>query len=320
MTVPEPTKKLYIMPAFIAATTRILILIVLMMGLSCQKEHSEEVSKGSLRIVSDFHEKNRSEVQVFSHNAATAKVITTSRGAKVHIPTNGFETQDGRPVTGNVTISVKEIYTPGEMILNNMPTTASGRLLESAGEFEIKVSQNNNPLKLSAGSFIQIDIPRTVQDLQGMQVFNGTPNADGNIEWAVNTSPGNVVVRDSLLFSDAKLFADDINWINCDKFINDPTVEFSAFPGNAPGSDSTNVFVHLTGRNTVVKMNWTQGLNYFKADKLLAVPSTIVGISAKNGLLYASIIPVTVTQGSSITMNFLPYTEKELKDKLAKLR
>ncbi|MBC7826538.1 MAG: hypothetical protein H7122_02240 [Chitinophagaceae bacterium] len=309
------------MPARIVSMKRMPVLIaVLLLVLSCQKELSDEVTQTSLTIISDFHEKNRNDVQAFSVNPATAITITTNKGAKIYLPVNGFSTQDGRPVTGNVTVTVKEIYTPGEMILSNMPTIAGGRLLESAGEFEIKASQNKDPLKLSAGSFIKIDIPSKGVDMQGMQVFNGVADADGNVDWAVNTNPGNVVVRDSLLFSGSTLFADDINWLNCDKFINDPTVDFTAYPGNAPGDDSTNVFVHLTGRNTVVKMNWTRGLNYFRTDKLLAVPSTIVGISARNGRLFASVTTATIAQGSSITMNFLPYTEQQLKDRLSQLR
>lgn len=307
--------------SFTIAKKRIpFVIAVLMMTLACQKEVSEEVGQSAIKIIDDFHQKNRNEVQTFSSSAISANVITTAKGTKIHVPANGFVTQDGSPVTGNVTVSVKEIYTPGEMILNNMPTTSGGLLLESGGEYEIKVSQNDDVLKLSPGNFIRIDIPSAATNMQGMQVFNGTPDADGNVDWSLNTNPGNVVVRDSLLFAGASLFADDINWINCDKFINDPTVTFTAYPGNAPGNDSTNVFVHLTGRNTVVKMNWTIGLSQFESDKLLATPSTIVGISAKNGQLYASITPVNVTNGASITMNFAAYTEKELKDRLSKLK
>ena len=288
--------------------------------LACQREISVEVPKGSFAIVSDLHAKNRSEVLSFAVNAGSDISVSTPKGTKIRVPANGFVTLSGQPVTGNVQITVKEIYTPGEMILNNMPTMSGGRLLESGGEFEIRATQKGDQLKLAPGNFIRIEIPSAGRDLQGMQVFNGTPDPDGNVDWTLNSSPGNVVVRDSLLFSDANLFADDINWLNCDKFINDPTVDFTAYPGNAPGGDSTNVFVHLTGRNSVVKMNWTQGLNYFQSDKLLAVPSTIVGISAKDGRLFASITTITVTDGASITMNFLPYTEQSLKDRLSQLR
>lgn len=307
----------FIIPTYKRLALASALFILLM---SCEKEMSEETGHASITAIDDYHEKYRKEVQAFSFNTTTGNPITTSKGAKLYLPVNGFVTEDGRPVTGKVSISLKEIYTPGEMILSDMPTIAGGKLLESAGEFQIRAYQNNNPLKLSPGNFIQIDLPASGRDMFGMQVFNGVADANGDVNWVLNTNPGNIVVRDSLLFSDASLFADDINWLNCDKFINDPTVEYTVYPGNAPGGDSTNVFVHLTGRNSVVKMNWTRGLNYFNSNMLLAVPSTIVGISAKDGRLYASISSATVSNGSSITMNFIPYSEEELKSRLEQLR
>ena len=297
-----------------------LFIVIAMVAVACQREISDDLSRGTkLTTITDYSETTRKEQELFKGNAATTHIFTTSKGTKLTIPANGFVTEDGQQVRGTINIGVKEIYTPMEMILNDMPTTAGDRLLESGGEFKISASQNNRPLKLAPGSFIKITIPDMGQNMQGMQVFNGVTDVAGNVNWNVNSSPGNVVVGDSTLFSDANLFSDDINWINCDKFINEPTVTFTAYPGNAPSGDSTNVFVHLTGRNTVVKMNWTQGLSYFRSDKLLAVPSTIIGISVKNGQFFASVIPVDVQDGQSVTMNFMAYTEQELKARLSQL-
>ncbi|MGF2414088.1 MAG: hypothetical protein ACQUYJ_17280, partial [Ferruginibacter sp.] len=288
---------------------------------ACQREISDEINQNKrLTKINEFHKTTRNEQQSFTVNTATATVVTTTKGTKVLLPVNGFVYEDGKPVKGNINVSVKEIFTPMEMILNDMPTVAGNRLLESGGEFKVSVFQNSRPLKLAPGNFIKIGIPDIGRDLQGMQVFNGAVDANGNVNWNANANPGNVVVGDSTLFSKADLFADDINWLNCDKFINDPTVTFTVYPGNAPSGDSTNVFVHLTGKNTVVKMNWTQGLNYFKSNMLLAVPSTIVGISVKNGQFFCSVIPVNVQNGEFVTLNFTPYTEQELKTKLAQLR
>ena len=284
-----------------------------------KKEKSEEVGKGAMTIINAYHQKYREELQSFSVNTSNG-LVTTASGTKVRFPANGFITDDGTTASGNVSIRIKEIYTPADMIMANMPTTSNGRLLESGGEFQIVASQNNKSLKLAPGTFIQIDFPTAGRDMNGMQVFNGVPDADENIDWVLNSNPGNFVVPDSLLFSGAKLFADNINWINCDKFINDPTVEYTVYPGNAPSGDSTNVFVHLTGRNSVVKMNWTRGLDYFNSNTLLPVPSSIIGISVKNGKLHASITPVTIVNGMSTTLNFIPYTEAELKVELQKLK
>jgi hypothetical protein len=299
-----------------------IIVFCLLAGLlltACEPDRSFVAEKKQTSLA-DFYNANRSSVQSFAVNNSSGGVSTTSQGVKIYFPPNGFVTESGSSVTGNVDVSIKEILTPQEMILNNMPSMSGGMPLESGGEFQIKVSKNGQPLKLSAGNFLKIEIPKKPAiSMSGMQVFNGVSDAQGNTDWRLNNNPGNFVVGDSTLFAYSSLFCDNINWINCDKFYNEPTVTFTVYPNNAPSNDSTNVFVHLTGRNTVVKMNWTRGLSYFNSDKLLAVPSTIVGISVKNGQLYASVTPVNIQNGQSVTMNFSPYSESQLKTRLAQL-
>jgi hypothetical protein len=299
-----------------------IIVFCLSLGLlltACEPDYSFVAEKKQTSLA-EFYTSNRSSVQSFTVNNSSGGVSTTSKGVKIYFPPNGFVSETGSPVTGSVDVAVKEILTPQEMIFNNMPAMSAGMPLESGGEFQIKVSKNGQSLKLSAGNFLKIEIPKKPGiTMNGMQVFNGVSDAQGNTDWLPNSNPGNFVVGDSTLFSHSSLFCDNINWINCDKFINDPVVSFSVYPVNAPSDDSTNVFVHLTGRNAVIKMNWTQGLSYFKSDKLLAVPSTIVGISVKNGQLYASLTTVTVQNNQSVTMNFSPYSESQLKTRLAQL-
>lgn len=298
-----------------------LFIAVTVFIISCHPELSDARKEaGANKTVSEFHTKNRKEQQVFTTSATTSNVITTSKGAKLYLPSNGFVTSGGSAVSGNIEVSVKEIYTPMEMIINNMPTVSDGKLLESGGEFQVTVTQNGAPLELAPGNFLKIGLPDINRDLRGMQVFKGVPDTAGQVNWVLNSNPGNFVVQDSTLFANSNLFSNEVDWINVDKFISEPTVEFTVQPGNAPSGDSTNVFVHITGRNTVVKMNWTQGLSYFKTNSLLAVPCTIVGISTKNGELYASVTPVNIQNGGSVTMNFSLYTEQQLKSRLSQLR
>jgi len=298
----------------------VLVLVMALLFAACEPEISFVKEKIPASL-DGFYQKQRGVTQPFSISNTSGGVITTSKGGKIYLPANGFETLSGGAVSGSVDISVKEILTPQDMIFNNIPTTSGGLLLESGGMYNIKVTKDNQPLRLKAGNFLRIVLPNIPgTDMNGMQVFNGRADAKGDVDWVPNNAPGNFVVRDSIMFSNSSLFTDSINWINCDKFINDPTVPYTVYPGNAPSNDSTNVFVHLTGLNSIVKMNWTQGLSYFKSDNLLAVPSTLVGISIKNGQLYASLKAVNVQAGQSVTLNFTAYTESELKAKLAQLQ
>jgi len=287
---------------------------------ACQHEVSY-VDDGKIQTsLTDFYNYNRAVVENFTVSSVSGAVVTTSHGSKIHLPAGGFVTEYGEPVTGNILITVKEIVTPAEMILNNMPTVSGGLPLESGGEFQITALKNNRWVKLAPGSILRIEIPdRPNVSMTNMQVFNGKTNSRGEVDWIPNNNPGNFVVRDSMLFAKSSLFCDSIEWINCDKFINEPTVHFDVHPGNAPSNDSTNVFMHLTGRNTIVKMNWTQGLSYFTSDKVLPVSSTVIGISIKNGKLYAALLPVTVVNNQSVTLNFEAITEQKLKERLGQL-
>jgi hypothetical protein len=297
-----------------------IILFASLILVACQREVSDQNRRQTTPgTLNDFFQQNRSSFEIFSVASSSPGQVATSKGTKLFFPPNAFVDENNVPVNGNIKVEVKEIVTPLEMIFNDMPTSSGGRLLESGGEYYITLKQNNRNLKLASGNFLKIQLPNAGGTANGMRVFNGVVGADQSVNWVVNNNPGNVVVGDSSLFSGSLLFCDNVNWINCDKFVNGPTVEFTVFPGNALSTDSTNVFVHLTGKNTVAKINWTQGLNYFKSNMLLAVPSTIIGISKKNGQFYASIIPVNIQNGQSITLNFTPYTIEQLKTRLANL-
>jgi hypothetical protein len=292
-----------------------LIAIVILVG--CQPENSftrEDVQTS----VEDFYKKNRVSEQSYTVSATSGGVKTTAAGNKIYFPDNAFVTKTGTPVTGEVSISVKEYLTPFDMILNNMPTMADGIPLESGGEYKISATSNNQELELATGKFVRIQMTKGNSN-NAMQVFKGTEDNQGNVNWTLNQTPGNIVVGDSTLFAGSSLFSSSIGWLNCDKFYNEPTVSFRANPVNAPSGDSINVFVHLTGKNTIVKMSWTRGLPYFESDKLLAVPSTFVGIGVRNGKFYAGFASSNVKEGGSVTLNFSACSEKELKKKLAEL-
>ncbi|MEO6733720.1 MAG: hypothetical protein ABIN01_21030 [Ferruginibacter sp.] len=292
-------------------------LIAVFILAACQPEMwLEDEKQTTPGTLNDFVNRNRSSLEVYTVAVSTPGQLTTAKDTKIYFAANAFVDEQNKPVTGAVKIEVKEITTPGEMILNDMPTTSNGRLLESGGEYNIMVSQNGKKLKLAPGNFLKIGLPNAAY--ARMQVFNGVSDASGNVNWVPNNNPGNFVVGDSLYLR-TELLCDSINWINCDRFINEPTVELSVYPGNVPSADSTNVFIHLTGKNAMVKMNWAQGLHYFNSKTVLAMPSSIIGISKKNGLTYISVIAVNVQNGQSVTLNFSPCTESELKAKLALL-
>jgi len=106
-----------------------------------------------------FMKNNGPAFETFTVSADAGAVITSSKGTSYTIPAGAFQTKAGADVTGNVTVSIKEISTPADMIFNNKPTlTRDGRLLASYGEFFIKAAQNNQDLQLKKDSGIKVAV------------------------------------------------------------------------------------------------------------------------------------------------------------------
>src|SRR5262245_57670039 len=82
----------------------------------CQPENSftrEDVQT----TVEDFYKENRAAVQTTKVSVQSGGTMTTAAGMKITFPANGFVTQDGSAVTGDVSVNVKEVITPYDMII-----------------------------------------------------------------------------------------------------------------------------------------------------------------------------------------------------------
>ncbi|MEI9910033.1 MAG: hypothetical protein WDO71_10365 [Bacteroidota bacterium] len=289
--------------------------------IGCQKELSHSSSSYNYQSLSEFFEKNQKPSQTFSQNSSNIISLQTNKGTKIIFQPNSFITLNDQPVTGDISIEVKEILTPSEMILNRTLTVSNGQPIESGGEFFVRVTKNGQELKLAPGYGMQIKLPSLGVSMNNMQVFNGQVNnadAGNKVNWVPNTNPGNAVIVDTFGLS-RTLFADSVNWINCDRFLNDPRINYTVNPGNISGLDSLTVVVHFTGRNSVISMPWNSTALKFYSQSLIASDATVIGIGIRDHKILASIVPVTLQNDQSITLNLLPITEAQLKERLVLL-
>ncbi len=109
-----------------------------------------------------FFTKYQSKPESFVLNAGTGGVITTSKGTKVNFPA-GIFTNNGQPVSGNVNITVLDVFKASDMILNNKPTiTSNGEPLISFGEIRVDANQNGAALNLrkpDTGGGVMVQVP-----------------------------------------------------------------------------------------------------------------------------------------------------------------
>ncbi|HEY6900456.1 MAG TPA: hypothetical protein VI233_07430 [Puia sp.] len=133
--------------------------------LSCKKNESTPSTNNNNngqdgKAMADFRQSHGPKFENFTVDASAGASITSSKGIKYTIPADAFVTSAGAAVTGNVTVSVKEINSAADMLLSDRPTlTRDGRMMVSYGEIFVQAAQNNNQLVLKRDSGIKVQIP-----------------------------------------------------------------------------------------------------------------------------------------------------------------
>ena len=294
------------------------ISLCFLLGIACRKEHSNEDTYTS---IADFFQKNQAASQSFSFNNKDGGVFQTQGGAKVHFPANAFAGD------GTVNISLKEAFSPADMILNGMPAMSDKGPLESGGEFYIGATMNGQDAQLAAGKQIQVDLPATGAGMDSMQVYKGVVSQDSanpsqkNVTWVANSNAGNNITSTggtpaNPLYS---MFASDIRWVNCDRVVPGKPVKFGVNNTNIPPATEVHVFAHFTGYNAAFELHLNTARTQYSSD-FVELPVTIIGIYTKNGQLMASVESQPVQDMGSCDMHFAPISTSELKAKLSALK
>ncbi len=149
---------------------------------------------------------------------------TAPKGTRFFIEPGLFATLDNQPVTGPVEIEIIEIYTKGDMVRHQAPTTSSGLVLESGGEFNIKAYQNGQPLKLAPGKLLNMQVSAGNNFASEMAIFYGDESS-GQLDWAmagdstwINGGEWPVDSIGQEWDFGYDILVEQIGWINCDYF------------------------------------------------------------------------------------------------------
>lgn len=120
--------------------------------------------------------------QAFSIETSRDTLVETENGITVMIPANGFLNENGQPVTGRVTLNIKEALDAAAIIGAGLSSKSGDQLLESAGMFYIDARQNGNLVSINPDSGIYLQVPTdTIQP--NMQLYKGNRLVNGIIDW-----------------------------------------------------------------------------------------------------------------------------------------
>ncbi len=132
----------------------------------------------------EMYRKTMPETQTFTLQLRNDTSITCKGGTVITLPKNIFVDGNGDPVTDNVTFQVVEVNTMSDFINANMQTSTRGQLLQSQGMIYLNAESNGQPLYVDTTKAMDVELPAD-NVTAGFQIFTGSYDSLGNIDWAV---------------------------------------------------------------------------------------------------------------------------------------
>lgn len=309
---------------------------------SCKKNNDASPSGNTTggkdgQTMASFKQSHGPKSESFTVDASAGAVITSSKGIKYTIPAGAFATSSGAAVTGSVTVSVKEINTPADMLLSDRPTlTRDGRMLVSYGEIFVTAAQNNNNLVLKRDSGVKVQIPAKPNG-QEIPLWDGDSSSSVSLSGydylntAVTVSIQSPVRRGIVWdqISAGYAFFNGSNgsldfkldslaqWRNCDAILSNSGTKTTLLgyfnshynaetAQDYSGEQPTMLFFKPHNQNTLIKLydiilNATgayQGFISYQASMPVGMQGTFLAMSTINGKFYADMKDVTIAAPS----------------------
>ena len=280
--------------------------------------------------IEGFFETNGVQDQNFTIDAIAGGSVTGDDGTVVIFPPNAFVDGSNNPITGTVEVSIKEIFTPSQMILSNKPTNAinfssESTFLLSEGETEVKISQNGNEVQIASGVNYQISVPSAGGLDPEMLPFAGTTSNEEGIVWNALADVGIAGNGMQYVTAPASYIYDvfDTGWSNCDKFYNYPGAKTTNYINlsSSPNMSETAIFLVFEENNlpAVVKFStiYANGIQSYVDMLPEGLEVTYIAITVENNQQYLAMQNVTISDEEEITLSFQPKTSQEILDALA---
>jgi hypothetical protein len=178
----------------------------------------------------DFLASHAIKAQSFTGNAGTGFSIIGKDGTKVTFIPNAFVDGNGNTVSGNVTVTLKEVLSKKDVLFSGVMTESNGQLLESGGEILVKAQKDGVDLRLNPAlqnDGARVEIPKVMND-KDMGLFVQDKRQQGG------ATGGNQQQQSPFTWNPAPYYPfgngpnsytfslPSFSWVNCDRFYSDP--------------------------------------------------------------------------------------------------
>ncbi|MBU2927900.1 hypothetical protein KO515_06620 [Winogradskyella psychrotolerans] len=253
--------------------------------------------------------------QTFSFDADDGYVyLTSENGVQISINSNCI-TDNGNPITGNISLEYVELFDKGSMLTTNKPTmgklpNGDKALIISGGEFFVEATQNGTVLDTSCGFQLMIPTSLTGDADPVMTLWTGDIDADGNLAWDENEDNAN---GDGGLFLEGENYyaiIEGFGWTNVDKFYNDPRPKTTIQVQPPAGYNNENSAIYLSYDGELPALahldTYDETLNIFSehyGQIPIGLECHVIFISESEGEWRYAIKPVTIVENDIITFN-----------------
>lgn len=259
----------------------------------------------------------------FNFDISVGGEFVAPQGTKITVPSNALVSPSGGTVSGNVTLTVKEVYTPANMLATGVYPVSNGEPLASGGQFFLEFSQGSTVLKAKPGQSVFVEVPAQNTSLP-MELFVGPSqvNATG-FQWNPIDSLSSSNISFNVGGNTYEIDLTEFGWVNCDAFPNTPKADFDVELVGVTGLDYTNTYVvaHYPSLNSLLQYSTSSNFtnNLVEVTNGPLILQDIFALSIINNKVYFGSTSVTPTSGQVIQITMNEVTSADIQNYLNSL-
>ena len=322
----------------------LLVLLIAISLVSCKKEIKEETKlPDGTALKNLIKEKRADKTQEFVVDMSDpfGVDITGEQGTIVKFFPGQLKDKLGNIVTGNIDVTLLEIYSKADMLLMNKSTmgklpSGDHAMLDSGGEILLKASQNGEELEINGGLTVQFPVDNTGGADTGMELFESCEKCEDDCGddiickkdvWAVvddttqaGTGGGIMVDTGGVGPVYYSAFVQNFGWTNVDRFYSFAGVKTTLLVDAPTEYDNLNcaIYISYDGEATALGsldtyIETTELFTEHYGQIPVGLDIHIIAVSIIDGDYYYTIKAVTTAAGATIVLDdLMPTTESAL--------
>jgi hypothetical protein len=288
---------------------------ILTFEFGCSKDRIEAKPLNSYSSPNTYLNSKKQQEQEYKIDSCTnppcpCPDVVGQQGTQLCIAKNGLMYSNGDTLVHfPFYVRLIELYKPKDMIYAQMPTVASGNILETGGEIRVRAfaaTGGVTELSIRSGYSYNVKMPTTTPQ-NYMQAYYGG-DGDNYNDWINSPSPA---LNGAAFTATAGFYSNSISqlgWLNCDYNRAGTTNHNLTFTSTTDSLTNVAIFIYFPSTKTVMQVfNLVSGaIPDGSSVKIIAI-----GVKA-DGSLYKFYQTQTVTSSTSVAVTMTASSDTDL--------